>query len=1199
MRPNFSKILRAALALAILTTFTPHVFAQTAGANVARITHAISESNRVTLKGNTHPLASVKNDQGAAPDSLPMQRMQMVLRRSPDQESALRTLMEGQQSKSSPNFHQWLTPEQFGQQFGVSDSDIQTITAWLQAHGFQVNRVAAGRMLIEFSGTAGQVREAFQTEIHKYVVNDEEHWANATDPSIPSALAPVMAGVNTLHNFSKKPMSKKLGLFQRAKDTGKVTPLYSFAGCSAGVGSAQPCNALGPTDFATIYNVLPLWNAGIDGTGQTIAIVGDSEICTGTTLPAGCTSDDVKEFRTLFGLPTGGANNAPQIILDGPDPGFNNDETEGDLDVQWSGAVAKNASILFVIAENTETSAGIDLAAEHIIDNNLAPVMSESFGDCEAFLGNAGNLFYSSLWEQAAAQGITVIISTGDSGSAACDNENVEQAAQYGPFVNGIASTPFNVALGGTDFDLSAPNYQSTFWAPPPTNTITDPSGVSAKSYIPETVWNDSCAQNGLTGCNNFTTTSASINIVAGGGGASSCINSTTTQCLNGYSKPAFQTGPGVPQDSVRDIPDMALFASDGLVSGSFYIVCEADQDPSAGSCNLSVPFTTFIGVGGTSSAAPAFAGIMAMVNQNMVKLGHSGRQGNANYVLYPLAAAQTPANCSSSNGPGTNSGPAANCVFNDVILGNNSVPCIGGTQGCSNTNSRSAALGIEETLNPNTGAITGTIAYSAGAGFDLATGLGSVNANNLVNAWSGAVFTPTSTTLSVTSPTNSTCPNGTAPGTLCYQVTHGSSVTVSIGVTGGLPANTTAMPEDVALLGTCVPSTTNCFNGNNTAGVNHFIFASANSTPTNVDTIHLTGNPTVASTSFLLGGTYNLTAHYTGDGIHGSSDSTSPIEMIVNPESSTTSLQAIDYNVLSGAFSTLGTAPYGSLILLRADVVGASGQESATGTVNISDNGAALDGGAFTLNSEGYLEVQSPNVSTPGVNSPVTLIPAFAVGAHTFQATYTGGASYGASPTSAAVALTITKASTFSSVIAAPSSVVSGASFTLQALVDTELSSTVPGSLGAAPTGTVSFFSNGVMIGAPVNVTATTDLNGFVAGVATLSTAAISQVVKPVGDFRGPGRFAPPSVVAGMLAFALFLVCTLPLRKRRKLAFVVLLFFAAGLGVVGCGSTSSSSISSGGGTPASKTDNVTAVYSGDSNYLSSTSTSVAITVQP
>jgi hypothetical protein len=309
--------------------------------------------------------------------------------------------------------------------------------------------------------------------------------------------------------------------------------------------------------------------------------------------------------------------------------------------------------------------------------------------------------------------------------------------------------------------------------------------------------------------------------------------------------------------------------------------------------------------------------------------------------------------------------------------------------------------------------------------------------------------------------------------------------------------------------------------------------------------------------------------------------------------------LQAIDYNVLSGAFSTLGTAPYGSLILLRADVVGASGQESATGTVNISDNGAALDGGAFTLNSEGYLEVQSPNVSTPGVNSPVTLIPAFAVGAHTFQATYTGGASYGASPTSAAVALTITKASTFSSVIAAPSSVVSGASFTLQALVDTELSSTVPGSLGAAPTGTVSFFSNGVMIGAPVNVTATTDLNGFVAGVATLSTAAISQVVKPVGDFRGPGRFAPPSVVAGMLAFALFLVCTLPLRKRRKLAFVVLLFFAAGLGVVGCGSTSSSSISSGGGTPASKTDNVTAVYSGDSNYLSSTSTSVAITVQP
>jgi hypothetical protein len=1195
MRVNWFKISGVVLTLVILASTSTNISAQTAATSAARVTQAIVEGNRVTLKGNTHPLASVKNDQGAAPDSLPMERMLLVLKRGADQESSLKTFMEGQQSKSSPNFHQWLTPEQFGQQYGVSDNDIQTVTAWLQTHGFQVNRVAAGKMLIEFTGTAGQVHEAFQTQIHKYAVNGEEHWANASDPSIPAALAPVVAGVNTLHNFSKKPMSKKLGLFQRANDTGKVSPLFSFAGCSTVAGAAQPCNALGPTDFATIYNVLPLWNAGIDGTGQTIAIVGDSEICTGATLPAGCTSDDVKVFRTLFGLPTGGANNAPQIILDGPDPGLNNDETEGDLDVEWSGAVAKNASILFVIAENTETSAGIDLAAEHIIDNNLAPVMSESFGECEPFLGNAGNLFYASLWEQAAAQGITVIISTGDSGSAACDDQNFEQAAQNGPFVNGIASTPFDVALGGTDFNLAAANYQSTFWNPPPTPLA--PPDVSAKSYIPETVWNDSCAQNGLTGCNNFTTTSASINIVAGGGGASSCINSTTTQCLNGYSKPAFQTGPGVPQDSVRDIPDMALFASDGLVSGSFYIVCEADQDPALGSCNLGSPFTTFIGVGGTSSAAPAFAGIMAMVNQKMVSLSQSGRQGNANYVLYPLAAAQSPANCSSSNGPGTNSGPAANCVFNDVTLGNNSVPCIGGTQGCSNTNSRSAALGIEETLNPNTGAITGTIAYSAGAGFDLATGLGSVNANNLVNAWSAAVFAPTSTNLAVTSPASSTCPIGTAAGTLCYQLTHGSSVTVSIGVTGGVPANTTAMPEDVALLGTCVPSTTNCFNGNNTAGVNHFLFPSSSSTPTNVGTIHLTGSPTVASTSFLLGGTYNLTAHYTGDGIHGSSDSMNPIEMIVNPETSTTSLQAIDFNVISGTFSTVGTAPYGSLILLRADVVGASGQESATGTVNITDNAAALDGGAFTLNSDGYLEVQSPNVSTPGVNAPVTLIPALAVGAHSFQATYTGGPSFAASPASATVALTITKASTASFVISAPGSVVSGAPFALQAFVDTELSLAVPGSLGAAPTGTISFFSNGVMIGAPVNVTATTDSNGFVAGVATLSTATISQVVKPVGDFRGPGRIASPRVVAGMLSLALLLICTPPLRKRRRLAFVVVLFFAAGAGVVGCGSSSSSS--SGSGTPASKTDNITAVYNGDSNYLSSTSSSVAITVQP
>ncbi len=441
-----------------------------------------------------------------------------------------------------------------------------------------------------------------------------------------------------------------------------------------------------------------LWNTGIngtkiDGTGQTIAIVGDSEICTASmpaadfTDPNMCNGmDDVLQFRTLFGLPT---TNLPNVILDGPDPFLTSDETEGDLDVEWSGAVAKGATIDFVIAEDTEASFGTDLAAEYVVDNNLAPVLSESFGECEAALGVGGNGFESSLWEQAAAQGITVIVSAGDAGSAACDDPG-ENASAVGLAVNGIASTPFNVAAGGTDFDITAANYQSTYWNS--TNpTIGGINDVSAKSYIPETTWNDSCAQN-FTGAVASCTPTAG-DIVGGGGGQSNCIPGNDGNCDFLYGKPSWQTLPesgagltnlaGANPDGARDLPDISLFAADGFVSNSFYIICEADADPGDAACNLgNQNFVDFVGVGGTSSSAPTFAGMMALVNQNMV-VNHpmlSPRQGNANYVLYPLFASQSGLSCNSS------AGPNSACTFNDITKGNNSVPCIGADEpfGCS-----------------------------------------------------------------------------------------------------------------------------------------------------------------------------------------------------------------------------------------------------------------------------------------------------------------------------------------------------------------------------------------------------------------------------------------------------------------------------------------------------------------------------------
>src|ERR1700687_4285093 len=375
--------------------------AQTA-AIPARITQAIDETQLVRLHGNVHPLARPEFDQGAANTATPMSRLLMLLKRSPEQEVALQKLMEEQRSKDSPNFHQWLTPVQFGQQFGPADADVQSVTDWLTRQGFQGIKVGAGRTVIEFSGNVGQVRNAFHTEVHHFMVNGEAHVANVSDPQLPAALSPVIAGVLSLNNFRHTPHAHMLGTFRRTKATGEVRPLFTYTD------SNGQFFGLGPADFAKIYNVPASINGSPAGQGQAIAIVGRTNL----------NIQDVRDFRSMFGLPA----NDPQVILNGPDPGIvsTGEETEADLDVEWSGAVAPNATIKFVVSESTQSVAsdGVDLSAVYIVDNNVAPVMSESFGSCEASLTTTGNQFYNSLWKQAAAEGITVVVSSGDSGSA-------------------------------------------------------------------------------------------------------------------------------------------------------------------------------------------------------------------------------------------------------------------------------------------------------------------------------------------------------------------------------------------------------------------------------------------------------------------------------------------------------------------------------------------------------------------------------------------------------------------------------------------------------------------------------------------------------------------------------------------------------------------------------------------------------------
>lgn len=699
--PNHPSItVRCLCALALFGFLSGTAVAQNEVEVPARVLEAVNSANRVALKGNVHPLVRPQYDRGIVPDSMPVERMQLVLKRSNDQEAALESFLASQQDKSSPNFHKWLTPEQFGKRFGPADGDIHAVTDWLTSQGFRVDKVSPGRAVIEFSGNAEEVRNAFGTEIHKYLVNGEEHWANVSDPQIPAALAPVIIGINSLHNFSLKPMHHVVGVFSKSRSTGEVrpiTPLFTFQGCGA------TCNAVGPYDFATIYNLLPLWKTGIDGTGQVIAIAGDSNI----------NVQDVRDFRTLFGLPS----NDPRVIVNGSDPGITGDESEADLDVQWAGAVAKNAAIELVVSAPAATN-GVDLSAQYIVDNNFAPVMSVSFGLCELFLGTAGNQHLNQLWQQAAAQGITVLVAVGDQGAAGCDVD--APAAVNGLAVSGVASTPYNVAVGGTDFNDASD--ASAFW----NSTNNSNTQASAKGYIPETTWNNSCT-NALLGSFGFSTNAETncnnpqvqqdglLTVTGGGGGVSNCTaptDVTPASCAGGYSKPSWQAVGGVPNDGKRDLPDISLFAGDGLAA-NFYVVCEQDADPGNQSCNLNSPFTDFLGVGGTSAASPSFAGIIALVNQET-----KSRQGNANPILYALAA-KPGSNCPSS------ATPSGSCIFYDITSGTIAMPCLNGSPNCTTSNTADTY-----------GVLSG---YNARAGYDLATGLGSVNAANLVNSWTTA----------------------------------------------------------------------------------------------------------------------------------------------------------------------------------------------------------------------------------------------------------------------------------------------------------------------------------------------------------------------------------------------------------------------------------------------------------------------------
>jgi pro-kumamolisin-like protein/Big-like domain-containing protein len=991
-----------------------------------RITQAIDDTNLVTIHRSVYPLARSEYDQGAVADSLPVNRMLLVLQRSPEQETALRSLMDGQQTKSSQNYHAWLTPNQFGQQFGVADADIQKITDWLSQKGFTGARATGpGKMFIEFSGTAGTVRTAFHTELHNFLVNGEKHVANVSDPQIPAALAPVVARIHSLHDFQKRSFLHPSKVLARANADGKLKPAF---------GTGTGIFAVAPPDLAKIYSIPATVAGSPAGTGQTIAIVARGNI----------NVSDINQFGSAFGLTNltnfSAANN---IIVNGPDPGVvPGDSDEATVDVEMVGSVAPNATILLVVnqgtltgnlAQETEPTDGVDQSALYIVDNNLAPVMSQSFGSCEA---DSDTLFSSTLWEQAAAQGITVTVSTGDSGADVCDADqgDVESTAEFGgPSVSGSASTPFNVAVGGTDFnDASNP---TTYW----NNTA---ALETAKGYIPEMTWNNGCAATATSTTLNTVCTSVDpggADLSGGSGGQSNCgVQNFNTDTCTGYPKPSWQSAPGVPADHVRDIPDVSLYAAVNSPSNNFYVICDSGENIVPGQpCNFTGSGTgyNFAGFGGTSLSTPAFAGMMALVNQSELAAGRGGRQGNANYVLYKLATAQTASACNSTTGP------AATCTFNDVTVGNNSVICDPGSPSCSNQTATGFGVLVEPST-PNPPFSATTPAWTTTAGYDLATGLGSVNASNLIANWGTVTTNFKAATPAITSP---------ASGTV--SITHGTNQSFTITVTSasGTPTG------DVSLI--AEPP------GFGQVGAGSATLSAGTAT---IVTNMLPGDDTTGA-----GTPYPIIAHYAGDGTFAPGDS-APINVTVNRENSTTVGTLYAEDLTTGFLSPTTSIQYGTDYIMIVDVVGATAGAICnntsptsiteiptvpcpTGTITLKDNGLPLND---------FLKTGANNTNSSTVGNlgfVEDLLIQLSGGSNPIVAAYSGDNSYNPS-TSATDTISVTPGPTQSSVTAngaSSASVGTGQSVTLVAVVSTNYTQAC-GNTGSGPTGTCPSVSNG-----------------------------------------------------------------------------------------------------------------------------------------
>ena len=723
--------------LALLLASAPGVLAQSSREAAVRVTQSVNESEVIARPGNIHPAVflSTTQDLGPISDDRQFDHMYLQLQRTPDQAQALQQYLDGLADPKSEQYHKWGTAARFAQQFGLAQADIDAVKNWLQSHGLAVNAIYPN-LVVDFSGAAKQVSETFHTSIHNLSVNGTRHFANISNPQIPAALASVVMGPVALHDFKPRPLTHMRAHSQAGNPNYTTDFGYQL---------------VVPLDLQKIYNMNPLYSAGISGQGQTVVLLERTNLYS---------TGDFNTFRKTLGLaraypngklvtvhpPSSGTIIGSITSETCSDPGVVvGDDSEAAVDVEWASASSPNATVELASCADTDTNFGAFIALENLLTAKAPPpaIMSLSYGSPESENGTDGNAYINSLYQLAVYEGVSLFVSTGDADADVTDQR--KSTATHGINVNALASTPNNVAVGGTDFADSFLGETSTYWS-----SSNGPSYNSAQSYIPEIPWNDSCASQlvalsfgyltsyGSDGfCNSATGSKYFLSTAGGSGGPSGCaygeasIPGAVSGTCSGYAKPFYQKLVfGNPADGVRDLPDVSLFAANG-VWGHYYVLCYTDAAGGGVPCNT--PPASWNGAGGTSFAAPIMAGIQSLINQ-----ATGSAQGNPDRLYYLLAAVEYGTGGSKTCDSTLGNASSPTCIFHDITFGDNNSVCSPlrgyGSLNCYYPATNPGQYGVQSTSNTSY-----QPAFPATFGYDFATGIGSVDAYNLVANWPGS----------------------------------------------------------------------------------------------------------------------------------------------------------------------------------------------------------------------------------------------------------------------------------------------------------------------------------------------------------------------------------------------------------------------------------------------------------------------------